>query len=113
MTAKKHWLLHAKTEGGKIVIDEGAVKAVCQKGASLLPSGIISVEGDFKKGVPVEINFKEGKTMKMVAKGIPRYNSNDLKKIIGKKSSEISSILGYESKQEVIHRDELVLTSDF
>ncbi len=112
MTAKKHWLLHAKTEGGKIIIDEGAVKAVCQKGASLLPSGIVAVENDFKKGDPVEIYFKENKTMKMVAKGIPRYNSNELKKIIGKKSSEISSILGYEIKQEVIHRDELVLTSD-
>jgi len=112
MTAKKHWLLHTKTTGDKIIIDEGAVKAVCQKGASLLPSGIIAVEGDFKKGDSVEICFKDSKITTTVAKGITRYNSNELKKIIGKKSSEISSILGYEIKQVVIHRDELVLTSD-
>jgi glutamate 5-kinase len=112
MTAKKHWLLHAKTNGGKIIVDEGAVKAICIKGASLLPSGIIAVEGEFKKGDSVEICFKENRTFKVVAKGIPHYNSNELKKIIGKKISEISSILGYESTQEVIHRDELVLTSE-
>ena len=112
MTAKKHWLLHAKTEGGKIIVDEGAAKAITQKGASLLPSGILSVEGVFKKGESVEVLIKDGKSASLIAKGIPRYSSNDLKKIIGKKSSEISSILGYESKQEVIHRDELVLTSD-
>lgn len=111
MTAKKHWLLHAKTDGRKIFIDEGAAKAVCQKGASLLASGITAAEGDFKKGDSVEILFKEYKTTKLVAKGITRYNSNDLKKIIGKKSSEISSVLGYESKHEVVHRDELVVTS--
>lgn len=111
MTAKKHWLLHAKTDGRKIFIDEGAAKAVCQKGASLLASGITSVEGDFKKGDSVEIFFKENKITKLVAKGITRYNSNDLKKIIGKKSSEISSVLGYEGKREVVHRDELVVTT--
>lgn len=112
MTAKKHWILHTKTNGGKIIVDEGAAKAVCQRNASLLPSGITAIENDFKKGETVEIYIKEIKSMKIVAKGITRYNSNDLKKIIGKKSSEISSILGYEIKQEVIHRDELVLISD-
>ncbi|MBI1939223.1 MAG: glutamate 5-kinase [Ignavibacteriales bacterium] len=73
MTAKKHWLLHAKTDGRKIFIDEGAAKAVCQKGASLLASGISAVEGDFKKGDSVEILFKENKTTKLIAKGITRY----------------------------------------
>lgn len=112
LTSIKHWLLHAHTGERKIIVDEGASKAICLRGASLLPSGIVAVEGDFKKGDPVEILLQSNETLCSVAKGIPRYNSNDLKKILGKKSSEISAILGYGTKQEVIHRDELVLLSD-
>ncbi len=112
MTAKKHWMLHALTTTGKIVIDLGAAKAVQYKGASLLSSGVLACEGDFKKGEPVEVYVKEGKTLNVIAKGVTQYNSNDLKKILGKKSSEISSILGYTNTKEVIHRDELVLVTD-
>jgi glutamate 5-kinase len=112
LTAIKHWLLHAHTADRKIIVDEGASRAICQKGASLLPSGVIAVEGVFKKGDPVEVLLKSDKTLCSVAKGIPRYNSAELKKIMGKKSSEISAILGYRTNQEVIHRDELVLISE-
>ena len=97
---------------GKIIIDAGASKALLQKGASLLPSGIIDSEGEFKKGDAVQIILKDGKGAKEIAKGISRYSSADLKKIHGKKSSEIKNILGYFVTEEVVNRDELVLTSE-
>jgi glutamate 5-kinase len=111
MTAKKHWMLHAMPANGKIIIDAGAARALLQKGASLLPSGIIDSEGDFKKGDAVHIIFKDGKNAKEIAKGISRYSSAALKKIHGKKSSEIKNILGYFVTEEVVNRDELVLVS--
>jgi glutamate 5-kinase len=112
MTAKKHWMLHAMNSNGKILVDTGASKALLNKGASLLPSGIASVEGNFNQGEAVQILVKEGKVLREIAKGITRYNSSDLLKIKGKKSSEIESILGFVNAQEVIHRDELVLTDE-
>jgi glutamate 5-kinase len=112
MTAKKHWMFHALPENGKIYIDAGAAKAVTQKGASLLSSGIVNIEGDFKKGDAVIILFKEGKIFHEIAKGIVRFNANDLIKIKGKKSSEIEVVLGKVSSLEVVHRDELVLIKE-
>ena len=112
MTAKKHWMLHALSSNGKIYVDSGAVKAIKQKGASLLPSGIIGIEGNFNQGEAVSILFKDGKSIFEIAKGISQYGSNDLKKIFGKKSSEIESILGFSTTPEIVHRDELVLTEE-
>ena len=112
MTAKKHWMLHALVSSGKIIVDAGAAKAVVQKGASLLPSGIISVEGAFNSGDAVSILVKEGKNIREIAKGISRYNAGDLKKIQGKKTLEIKNILGDNSVSEVVHRDELVLIEE-
>jgi glutamate 5-kinase len=109
MTAKKHWMLHALVSNGKIFVDAGASKAVVQKGASLLPSGIINIEGMFKEGEAVSIFVKEGKVIRQIAKGISQYDSNDLKKIQGKKTVEIKNILGDNSVSEVVHRDEMVL----
>lgn len=109
MTAKKHWMLHALITSGKIIVDAGAAKAIIQKGASLLPSGIINVEGVFKKGEAVSIIAKDGKGFREIAKGITRYISSDLRKIQGKKTSEIVHILGNSYASEVINRDELVL----
>jgi glutamate 5-kinase len=112
MTAKKHWMLHAMNSNGKILVDTGASKALINKGASLLPSGIASIEGNFNQGEAVQIFVKEGKVLREIAKGITRYNSADLLKIKGKKSSEIETILGFINAQEVIHRDELVLMEE-
>ena len=109
MTAKKHWMLHALVSTGKIIVDSGAAKALVQKGASLLPSGITSVEGSFNQGEAVSIAVKDGKVFSEIAKGVSRYSSIDLKKIQGKKTPEIKNILGENSVSEVVHRDELVL----
>ncbi len=112
MAAKKHWMLHALPVRGKIFIDAGASRALTLKGASLLPSGIVGSEGEFKKGDAVNILAKDGKNFVEIAKGISMYNSADLKKIQGKKSSEIKNILGYFVTEEIINRDELVLTGE-
>ncbi|MEG8948002.1 glutamate 5-kinase [Ignavibacteria bacterium 4137-Me] len=109
ITAKKMWMLYALPANGKIIVDSGAAKAIQKKGASLLPSGIIDIEGEFKKNEAVEVYLKDANDLRLIAKGITQYNSNELKKIQGKKSNQIKNILGYLRTEEVIHRDELVL----
>ncbi|WP_434968528.1 glutamate 5-kinase [Rosettibacter primus] len=109
IAAKKLWMLYALPASGKIFIDSGAAKAIQKKGASLLPSGIIGIEGDFNQGDAVEIYVRDESNLKLIAKGISQYNSSDLKKIQGKKSNQIRNILGYLTTEEIVHRDELVL----
>lgn len=110
MTAKKHWMLHALSSRGRIVIDAGAARALQQNGASLLPSGVVAMEGDFRKWDAIQLVVKEGKVFRSVAKGITQYGFPELKKIQGKKSAEIQRILGYFHAEEVVRRSELVLT---
>ncbi|MBN1562188.1 glutamate 5-kinase [candidate division KSB1 bacterium] len=108
MNAKKHWMLHTLKSCGKIGIDAGAHKALIKRGASLLPSGILWLEGRFKQGDAVRILFDNDE----IAQGITQYDANDLAKIKGKKSGDIEGILGYIYTDEVIHRDDLVLLSE-
>ena len=112
MTSKKHWIFHALKPKGKIFIDIGASKAIIQKGASLLPSGINKSEGNFKKGDAVEIVVLSDHEETSIAKGIVKYNSEELKLISGRKSSEITSLLGYTISDEIINRDDLVLIQE-
>ncbi|MFC1839009.1 glutamate 5-kinase [Thermodesulfobacteriota bacterium] len=104
---RKHWIAFSRSIKGEIEIDEGATKALINNGKSLLPSGIINISGKFNRGDSVrilDINKKE------VAIGMVDYNFNDLSKIKGLKSSRIESVLGYKHNDEVIHRDNLVIT---
>lgn len=109
LKAKKHWMVHTLKSKGSIFVDLGAKKAIMQKGASLLPSGIINVHGNFDIGDAVDIIYQKEFDDQKIAKGIVHYNSQDLKKIKGVKSSEIKSILGFIYTDEVIHRDDLVV----
>jgi glutamate 5-kinase len=106
LTSKKNWLSFFANTCGKIEVDEGAYKALLKNGKSLLPSGIKYVTGDFPSGSVVEIAWEN----KVFAKGISWYSSFDLERIKGAKSSDILGILGYKDYDEVIHRDNLVLT---
>jgi len=108
MNAKKHWMMHTIPSAGKVYIDAGAEKAVVEKGASLLPSGIVRITGTFDSGDAVDIWADE----RCIAKGITQYSSMHLSLILGKKSSEIEATLGFILTDEVIHRDDLVLLSD-
>ncbi len=106
MAAKKHWIAFSKKPRGKLFLDAGAVCAVLEKGKSLLPSGIKGVEGGFDRGDAVRLCDLEGREY---GKGVINYALAELLQIMGKKSHEIESILGYKYGDEVIHRDNLVL----
>jgi len=107
ITAKKHWLKHSLRSQGKISLDAGAVNALINKGASLLPSGIKSVNNKFKAGDSVDLIDDQNK--KLIAKGISLYNHHDLKRIMGKHSDEIECILGHDQGDVVVHRDDMVI----
>jgi len=106
LSSKKGWIAYGLKSKGAIYLDEGAVKALTMQGKSLLPSGVIKIEGHFDIGDAVSCVSKEGKK---IAKGLTNYSSTDLERIKGKKTSEIEKILGYKYSDEVIHRDNLVV----
>jgi glutamate 5-kinase len=108
LKSRKHWIAFTKSTKGELVIDPGAEKAILESGKSLLPSGIILVKGKFSRGNSVLLIDENGKK---IAVGMVNYHSGDVKKIMGAKSSEIESILGYRYDDEVIHRDNLVLSN--
>lgn len=106
LSSRKGWIAYGSRSKGSLIIDEGAVKALIHGGKSLLPSGIISVEGDFDTGDAVYCLDLGGNR---IAKGLTNYSSSEIEKIKGRKTSEIERILGYKYSDEVIHRDNLVL----
>ena len=103
-SSRKQWLLNHLHSSGFIRIDEGALKAV-KNNKSLLPAGIIEVGGNFNRGDVISVFFTK---KEKIAIGISAYDINEAKKIIGKKSKEIPNILGYEGRDEIIHKDDLV-----
>ncbi len=105
-TARKNWILGTLSPSGTIVADNGALRALCD-GKSLLPAGVRSVGGDFERGDAVIIESIEGKE---IARGLVAYSAIDAQKIIGHKTDEIETILGYRGRDEIIHRDDLVLS---
>lgn len=106
LCSRKHWIAFTKSPRGEIFVDGGAEKAILQNGKSLLPSGIKDVQGRFSMGNSVLI-LNENR--EEVAVGMVNYHSGDIRKIMGAKSAEIESILGFKHDDEVIHRDNLVL----
>ncbi len=106
---RKHWIAHVLRPKGVLVVDDGACRALIEGGKSLLPSGIVEVQGTFGVGAPVHCVRKSGEA---VAAGLCNYRSQDIEKIKGVKSSRIQEILGYKDSDEVIHRDNLVLLDD-
>jgi len=107
ITAKKHWIKHTLQSQGSITLDSGAVHALLNKGASLLPAGIKSVNKAFEAGDSV--NLIDHKSRKIIAKGISLYNHNDLRRIMGKHSDDIARILGHDQGSVVVHRDDMVV----
>ena len=106
MSSKKGWIAYGVKSKGAIFLDDGAINALTTMGRSLLPSGIIKIEGMFQEGDYVRCVSRDGKK---IAKGLTNYSSKDLDLIKGKKTSEIEKMLGYKYSDEVIHRDNLVL----
>ena len=107
---RQYWLAFAGEARGAVRVDEGARRAVEERGKSLLPSGVTAVTGRFDKGVVLKVEDGAGRE---IARGLSQYSSSDLKKIVGKKTSEIEQALGEKLYDEVIHRDYLVVTGRF
>jgi glutamate 5-kinase len=106
LPARKHWLRHATPSVGRLVVDEGAAAAVRQRGASLLPSGIVRAEGEFHRGEAVEIVLGDD----VLARGIVQFDVREIGRIAGLKNHEIEAVLGYAHPSAVVvHRDDLVL----
>jgi glutamate 5-kinase len=107
LSARKHWMLHALPAAGRVAVDAGAARALRQEGASLLPSGIVSVDGDFARGEAVEVvENGEGRPL---GKGIVQYGAADLERIRGRQSHAIAKVLGDAPADYAIHRDDLVV----
>ncbi len=106
MSSKKHWLAFSMRGKGRLVVDDGAAKAILTKGKSLLPSGVRAVEGHFNAGDAVEVCDLKGT---VIARGLIHYSHEEVDKIKGVKSADIESALGYKYCDEVIHRDDLVV----
>jgi glutamate 5-kinase len=107
----KLWLKYAKPAHGTLVIDEGAARALREGSASLLPVGIVSVEGDFDAGDAVEIAVRDNSQPShagLIAKGICNYSADELKRVIGMKTEAVRAILPHAT-DEAVHRDYLVV----
>jgi glutamate 5-kinase len=104
-TARKRWIAGSVSAPGSIIIDDGAVSAL-GGGKSLLPAGVVAVEGEFQRGDTVTVRDIRGRRL---GRGLVAYAAADARRILGHKSREIEALLGYRGRDEMIHRDDLVL----
>ena len=109
VAVRKHWLQNAPAEAGGIIIDEGAANALVEKGASLLPGGVLTAEGEFRRGDMVEVLLLGERGTQRVARGVSQYSAADIRRIARRHSREIETVLGYSYGGTVIHRDDLML----
>jgi glutamate 5-kinase len=105
--ARKRWIASGLNPQGDVVLDAGAIGAL-ERGKSLLPAGVTKVTGDFARGDLVRVLNPAGR---QIARGLTAYSAADAVQIIGHKSREIEAILGYRGRDEIIHRDDLVMTA--
>ena len=106
LAARKQWLAGPTRAGGKLVLDDGAVRVLREAGKSLLPVGVKRVEGEFGRGDIVACLDQQGRE---VARGLVNYGAAEAARIIGQPSDKIEAILGYVDEPELIHRDNLVI----
>jgi len=105
MSSRKRWIAFNLEMRGKLYIDSGAEDAIIRRGKSLLPSGVTDVEGEFAMGDMVGIVGPSGE----VARGLANYSAEEVRRIKGRRSSEIEDLLGYKYSDEVVHRDNMVV----
>ena len=107
LNRKKCWIGYTAKPQGTITVDAGAADALLSNGKSLLPSGIVEVTGQFPAGAAVAVVTRDGQP---IGNGLVNYNGEDIRRIMGARSSQIKSRLGQKNYDEVIHRDNLVIT---
>ena len=103
---RKLWLAHASDTRGSITLDDGAVRAVVDTGASLLAAGVIDVRGDFVEGDPVDLVDRQGR---VVARGLANFDAEEIPVLMGRSTGELRDQLGEDYERAVVHRDDLVL----
>jgi glutamate 5-kinase len=108
LSSRSRWIGSARS-AGTIVIDDGAVRALVELKKSLLPAGIVSVDGDFNRGDVIAIAAADGR---IIARGLSNYAAADILRIKGKKTKEVREMLAESAYDEVVHRDNLVLTEN-
>jgi len=109
LKSRKCWIAFTLKPKGVIRIDDGAAEAIVNRGKSLLPSGIVGVEGEFSVGAPVEFRKTDDE---ILGTGLVNYSSTDIRKIMGLKSNQIKNCLGQKPYDDVIHRDNLAVTAE-
>jgi glutamate 5-kinase len=106
VTVRKQWIAGLLRPAGELAVDEGAVRAL-RAGKSLLPAGVTGIKGRFDRGDAVVVRAPDGVE---IARGLAAYSSADAERIRGRRSAELEALLGYRGRDEMIHRDDLVLS---
>jgi glutamate 5-kinase len=106
LASKKHRIAFTAKPRGTLVLDDGAVRALTERGRSLLPAGVVRVDGRFQRGDPVACVDARGREF---ARGLATYSADEVDRIKGLATARILAVLGFTNGDEVIHRDDLVL----
>jgi glutamate 5-kinase len=106
LTERKRWIAIRTRSRGAIVVDDGAKRALVERGASLLPIGIVEVRGDFGIGARVDLLDSGGEAF---AVGLMSYPASEVQRMKGRQSEEFLDVLGYKYVEEIVHREDLVL----
>jgi glutamate 5-kinase len=105
LSARKKWIRGSLKTAGTLTVDDGAVRAL-SAGKSLLPAGVTAVDGEFRRGDVVNVTDRSGRVL---ARGLVAYAADDARRIAGRKSAEIENLLGFRGRDEMVHRDDLVV----
>lgn len=105
LSARKKWIRGSLKSAGALTVDDGAMRALAS-GKSLLPAGVTAIDGTFKRGDVVEVKDRGGRVL---ARGLVAYAAEDARRIAGQKSAEIERLLGFRGRDEIVHRDDLVV----
>jgi glutamate 5-kinase len=105
LSARKKWIKGSLKSTGTLFVDDGAVRAL-SAGKSLLPAGVTSIDGEFKRGDVVDVKDSKGRVL---ARGLVAYAAEDARRIAGRKSADIEKLLGFRGRDEMVHRDDLVV----
>ncbi|MBN1636341.1 MAG: glutamate 5-kinase [Deltaproteobacteria bacterium] len=109
LTQKDHWISFVSRPKGKLVVDNGAMKMIMHKGKSLLPCGVVDVEGNFKAGDPITIGDSQGRD---IAVGLSNYSSDEVYQIKGANTKDLCAILSKECDEEVVHRNNMIVKKE-
>ncbi|HPJ93647.1 MAG TPA: glutamate 5-kinase [Deltaproteobacteria bacterium] len=110
LTQKDHWISFVTRPKGRVIVDNGAASMLINKGKSLLPCGVVRVEGNFQAGDPVEIKEHKGE---VIAVGLSNFTSDEIGKVKGANTKDVCAILSHECDEEVVHRNNMILRKEF